>query len=537
MKEIRIKTLTELLTEPETRLKKQELCTFFCALAAGLAAHLFQYTNKLYNYDDLSINPGGYGTGTESGRWFLQFMGEWMNDFLGNYSLPLFNGLFALILLSFSALLITRMFGIKDMVLSGFVGIFFVVMPSVVCMNFFMFTAGYYAVGIFFSVLSGYLMVMHGKNIILQILAIFFLSCAVGTYQAYFPNTASILVLSVILTCAYSDRETTVKDIILMAVRYVVSLALGMIGYFVGMRLSLLYWNVPLGGYRGIENIGGFQFSQLPRMIGRCYYSFLWFCKNNMFDQNPTAIVKGGILLMYAVSAALTVYVIIKKRKDTGKLVLLVLSLLAYPVAVFLIYLMAGDVWIYAIMVFPMVFIYVFILIWLDRGMEAAGTPGQRLCGRLMHWGISVSAIAITIVYLWYANGNYQTMWYTQQHDMAYFQTMVTQIKSAEGYRDGLPFAVIGERFEDSSHMSGSMYEAEFSMGGRMESNINSYSRWHIMIQYLGYNPQFLFAAETDEIAKWPEVQEMAEYPENGSIRIINDVIVIKLSEREEETE
>ena len=29
----------------------------------------------------------------------------------------------------------------------------------------------------------------------------------------------------------------------------------------------------------------------------------------------------------------------------------------------------------------------------------------------------------------------------------------------------------------------------------------------------------------------------MAEYPENGSIRIINDVIVIKLSEREEETE
>ena len=27
----------------------------------------------------------------------------------------------------------------------------------------------------------------------------------------------------------------------------------------------------------------------------------------------------------------------------------------------------------------------------------------------------------------------------------------------------------------------------------------------------------------------------MAEYPENGSIRIVNDVIVIKLSEREDE--
>ncbi len=535
MKEIRIKTLTELLTGPGTRPAKQEICTFVSAVAAGLFAHLFQYTNKLYNYDDLSINPGGYGTGTESGRWFLQFMGEWMNDFLGNYSLPLFNGLSALILLSLSALLITRMFRIKDMVLAAFAGVFFVVMPSVVCMNFFMFTAGYYAVGIFLSVLSGYLMVMHGKNVPLQILAVFLLSCAVGTYQAYFPNTVCILVLSVILTCAYSGQETKVKDIILMSVRYVVSLALGMAGYFIGMRLSLLYWNVPLGGYRGIENIGGFQLSELPRMIGRCYYSFLWFCKNNMFDQNPTAIVKGGILIMYALSAALTVYVVIKKRKDTGKLALLLLALLAYPVAVFLIYLMAGDVWIYAIMTFPMVFIYLFVLIWLDRGMEAADTPKQRLCGRLMHWGVSVCAIAITIVYIWYANGNYQTMWYTQKYDMAYFQTMVTQIKSAEGYRDGLPLAVIGDRLADESHMRNSMYEAEFSMGGRMESNVNSYARWHIMIQYLGYNPQFLFAAETEEIAKWPEVQEMAEYPENGSIRIVNDVIVIKLSEREDE--
>ena len=92
MREIKIKTLTQMLTEAPMKLTKPERYTLIAALLSGLAAHLYQYTNKLYNYDDLFTNPGGFGTGVEYGRWFLQLMGEWMNEFLGNYSIPLFNG-------------------------------------------------------------------------------------------------------------------------------------------------------------------------------------------------------------------------------------------------------------------------------------------------------------------------------------------------------------------------------------------------------------------------------------------------------------
>ena len=94
MKRYEIKTLTQIMTEKPTKLSKAELCTFIGALISGLAAHLFQYANKMYNYDDLFVNPGGFGTGVESGRWFLQIMGEWVNKYFGNYSLPMFNGFF-----------------------------------------------------------------------------------------------------------------------------------------------------------------------------------------------------------------------------------------------------------------------------------------------------------------------------------------------------------------------------------------------------------------------------------------------------------
>lgn len=535
MKEIKIKTLTQIMTESPAGISKQEWYTFASALLAGLAAHLYQYTNKLYNYDDLFTNPGGFGTGVYFGRWFLQIMGEWMDRFLGNYSLPLFNGLVALLLLAAGAALITRLFQVKDRLLAIFVGVFFVTIPSVVCMNFFMFTVAYYAVGLFLSILSGYLMVRHGKKPWISALAILMLACAVGTYQAYVTNTICMLVMSVIMLSAFSGEEVTAADIVKTSVRYVISLALGMACYFGFMKLSLAYWQVELGGYQGIENMGKIDLARLPGMLYDCYFSFLWFCKNDILWENPTSVVKKCIFVMYAISAVLTAYILVKKRKDIGKLVLLLLSLAAYPVAVFFIYIMVPDGWIYPLMTFSVVFIYLFMFVLLDKGMACFDAPGVSFVPQLMHWGVSLAAIAITIIYIWNANGNYMLMQYTQYHDMAYFETMVTQIKSTEGYRDDLPLAVIGDTIEDETNKTGGMYAAEFDLPGKMESNVNAYSRWHIMTQYLGFYPTFLFDDVTSEIALLPEVQAMPCYPDDGSIQIIDDVIVVKLSETTQE--
>lgn len=110
---------------------------------------------------------------------------------------------------------------------------------------------------------------------------------------------------------------------------------------------------------------------------------------------------------------------------------------------------------------------------------------------------------------------------------------MVTQIRSVEGYRTGLPLAIIGRQteIEDSEHTMESLMGKKFNVPGKSESNINGYSRWHILIQYLGYNPEFLFDDKTSEIAKWDEVRAMPCYPEDGSIKIVDDIIVLKLSD------
>lgn len=533
--DIRVKTPTELAAGGWKKISKQVKCTFISALLAGLAAHLYQYTNKIYNYDDLFTNPGGYGTGAESGRWFLQFMGEWMNKTLGNYSLPLMNGLLTLFLLALSAAMITGLFKVQDMLLSAFLGMLFTTFPTVVCMNFFMYTVAYYAVAVFFSVLAAWLIIKFPKSILRQAAAVLLLACAVGTYQAYLANTVCLLVLSVVLLSAFSGKETDTKSLVLTSVRYVVLLVLGLLCYFALNRFSLAYWNVALGDYQGINNMGKIELSRLPEMIKNCYFSFFWFGKNDIFQENPTRLVKNCILILYAVSAFFTVCVFIKQKTGAGKKVLLLLSLAAYPIAVFLLYIMVPDGWIYTLMTFSVVFIYVFIFVWLDRCQIHLKDIKTKLWNQLMQWGVTAAALVIAVVYIWYANGNYMAMQFTQYHDLSYFQTMVTQIKSQEGYRNGLPLAVIGRYIDDNANRSGSLIGAEFDLPGKNETNVNTYSRWQILIKYLGYNPQFLWANETAEFEKLLEVQEMPCYPEDGSIKIVDDVIVLKLSNEEPE--
>ena len=84
---------------------------FFAAVIFGLMTHLYQFTNKLYNYDELANTPGGNGASVEQGRWFLKWMGDLLlKHFGGVYSLPLLNGVLSLLLLAISAAMIVEMF-------------------------------------------------------------------------------------------------------------------------------------------------------------------------------------------------------------------------------------------------------------------------------------------------------------------------------------------------------------------------------------------------------------------------------------------
>ena len=62
----------------------------------------------------------------------------------------------------------------------------------------------------------------------------------------------------------------------------------------------------------------------------------------------------------------------------------------------------------------------------------------------ISNWIAFLSVLSMILVYIWYANGNYLRMQYTNFHDIAYYTVIMDQIKSIDGYDDELPVIVLG---------------------------------------------------------------------------------------------
>ena len=209
------------------------------------------------------------------------------------------------------------------------------------------------------------------------------------------------------------------------------------------------------------------------------------------------------------------------------------------PVAVNLIIIMAfSSGTMYSIMVYEIVYVLVIPAGCLgalsDYYQESAAAAG----GRLMKAADIVTSVALAsavITYIWFANGNYLSIEYTNIHDTAYFTVLMDQIKSVAGYRDDMPVALIGTPSTDVAYTGSALIDGTFDIGGKTGTNIGEYSYWNIMTKVIGFDPVVRNSDEDENyFYNHPEVKAMPVYPDAGSIKVIDDTIVIKFEEFED---
>lgn len=526
---VEIKTPGTCLAEGWMRIRAAVKAAFFSAVVIGLMTHLYQFTNKLYNYDELWNTPNGYGIGAETGRWFLKIVGDFATAQFGNHSLPLVNGMISILFLAVSAALVVDMFGIKEKLPAVLIGGFMVAFPAVVCMFLFMFTAVYYSMGIFFCILAAWLVIRFPKKVLPAIAAAALLACSLGLYQAYFPAAVTLLLMHIILLCAFESGDKKWKDIILTALRYLGVLLAGLIAYMILNRVLLSVWNLEMVNYQGLDSMGKISPAELLDALKRCYQDFLALCTGNVMNLNQTHLIKIGfrcVMLIFGISG---LYVLIAERGCIVKKIFFVIGCGLFPVAMFLVYLMSPNGWAYTIMGYPAVFLLVFLIIWADafcRNIEK-----HRYFKVLGQWAAVLVSSVMIAVYVWYGNGCYMSLEYTKYHDLAYYETMITQIKSLDGYTDDMRVAFIGDTVTDNTNNMGSLVGGTFSIDGKIESNVSAYSKTNIITKYLGFNPGFCSYEEIIELMDNEQVKEMSCYPDAGSIKIVDGTIIVKLVE------
>lgn len=501
---------------------RPEIIAIVTAFVFGLLVHMFSLTNVLHNGDDINVQPQGVGSTLGSGRWLLFLLSRLGEGIPGNYNLPWVNGFLFILLLSVAAGFVVSIYNIKSITASMLMSAAMVSFPSVTCTLFFKFTSPQYGLGIIFAVTAVWVLAKwrYGFPISALLCAL-----SMGIYQAFFPFIVSIILL---LLIQYSlQKDSTLISIIKRGFYYLSALVAGLALYFLILKIMLKVEQLELLDYQGISSMGNISLLEMPRLILKAIKEFLLLPFRDYCNLATSPLLRWSYLLLGIVSIIIGCLLIIQNRKNIWETLAIVLLCFLFPLGVNLIVLM-GATYIYANMLYSFVTVLFAPFVLLDLF-----SPKKMLLDKVQQVAKVIIGVIVSVIILlnsYFANVNYTAMYYANRQVENFYNSISTQVHLTEGYDLSKKWAFIG--YANNTFFNRSDWAGEHYYGTNVPAAalINQYSGKDWVYNYLGHFYRYTTQAEIDALAQMPEVQEMPFWPNYGSIKIIDDYVVIKLS-------
>lgn len=506
---------------------KKRKSVFIIALLlfiAGIICHGYMFFNKLPNLDETGSVNGFLGIATPLGRWALPFTGI-LN---GPFSSPAFNGSLSLFFIILSVFFIADTLKIKSNLAILFMGGVLVSFPVVTSTFTFMYTSVAYMLALFLEVLAVWLAVSDLPFCAKYPKIIFFIaSCimagGIGIYQAYYQVACTLILIYGLQTYVREDKQTVAKN----ACRLISLLFIGMVVYYIMTRIGCLYTGKEMDVFYAAGSISEFAKS-IPHSFLRCYSYFISIFISDFRGVSFNQIVRIALLALVLIGIALYEYLLFCRRRNllSGNFMLLL-----FPLTLGVIRFTMTSRALDTLIIFSYSLLAVFPFAMLS---VAENDLKVKISNVLTAIGLA-GCLLLTWQYAILANNVYTTMDIAKTEAMSYYTAMIAQIKSIDGYTDDLSVCLLGTESSDST-----VYDlSDFYRGdvrGKMTCNrfINMYSRYYFLSIYLGYNPDFIAwedFLETENDENLRILEEMPSYPDSGSIKVIDDTVIIKLSD------
>jgi hypothetical protein len=512
---------------PDEYLKKlwhgisyQVKITFLSSMVMGLIVHLFMITNMLPNHDTVYV--------ISNARW-LVFLGRWFSFVPGflssDYILPWISGLLSIFYIAISSCLVIKCLRINNtfhcLLISGLMVSF----PTVICTLLY---AGD-------TILSSLLLASLAVYITLQFrygfcVGFIFTALSLGCYQAYFSVAAALSVGVLIVDVI--QMNLPFKEIIIKGVKLFLTLLLGIIAYFVMVKITLPV-EAGLTEYMNIHEMGKVPVSLLPYLFKKAYTSIYWFYIRDSYGLH-NSFIRYAFFTITAVYAIILTVLIIHKRlfERKGHFFFLILLIVLYPLGCNIVYLMNAKT-VYLNMVYGMVFLPVAVIVLMEIIQNSVNHKENQfifIFKRLACWMASIFFCILIHNYGILANKTYIKAHFVYEQGYAYSVELATRIESYDGYTKDIPILFVGSRGKTINMIPG------FDELSKFTSSINNipsyYSYVTFMQNFLGFR-HGIKLCDSSDIAQYnleQTLESMPLYPENGSIKKINDVLVVKFS-------
>ena len=507
------------------RLKKCMLYTFVW----GIIAHAYGFLNFTISYDSLKA----FYSGTWEIEWKISlgrvFVPLYRLLTRGILTMPWLIGLLSLFWLGISAYFIADMLHISSSVsLIAATGILTTNKIVAALTASFLHDMDVDMFALFMMAAAVYLWKKGGKKYLLGVPLI---TIGLGLYQSYLSVAITLVIMILIMELMKGDRNG--KQVLREGIKACFMCLLGGFIYLLLVSLISHIVHQPISdSYNSISQIGELSAYSVVKHIVGTYYFWIVNIIKPLTLYPSWVLVFVNILLVLYLGMMLFRY-FLEKRGTLEKVVMLLL-ILCLPLGMNISYVMSNGV-LHDLMMYATVLTYLLIVL---IGEWMTGTGGK---GHSGFKAIQRAVLLLTGIVLWnnisVANAAYLKKDVERQQVAALMTQVVVAMEARDDYvRGETPVAFIGDIEMDE--MKGfEMFSGDARTSGMMgladNSYIKNYEGYYAYFRYILDNPANLCDEEKClELEETPSVREMPVFPNQGSMRMQDGVLIVKMGEK-----
>ena len=502
---------------------------FVTAILVGIIAHITMMTDTIMSQDGIwnSMQYARAGDWeTTLGRWGIEIAGR-LHNFV---AIPSITTMLCLFLMAVTSCFIVDLFGLKSKFSAIFTGAILVVSPCLTATLLYVYTSVAYCVDMLVAVLAIWFIYKFKYKKLGVVLGTLCFTFALSIYQSYMGVTVGICIMLSIVNLLKNNSK--IKDVFIDIGKTVLAVLVGGILYYVLTMCILNYLNLDMATYNGANNL---SISKVIENFGNGFVSTykdfveFFFGDNIIRNANYRRDIWYALFFLGLVLSLVVNFVKLKadsKKEKAFKIVLALIMFLLIPFGLNIVSIIAVGTTMYALTAAQLVLIVPFAFAMFE--MENTEMFSK--------WMLILGCMCIVGTYYLSDSTSYAALKMT--YNQAYSSTMrvLDRIETTPGYEKNMPLLLAGIIGNNNYPRTSNLYG--FTIGELANHTVfhgtygGQVGTWvNYMKVFFGLDIPMCDQDTYRTIVTGEEYKDMEMFPAEDSIRIMNGVVVVKLSE------
>ena len=501
--------------------------TFCWAFFGGLLIHLYRLTN----FAMVAETPYFFysqNNRSDHGRWFLHHVTDWT----GWLDLPWLNGVVTIAYLALASVLVVRLLKIQSKAVAALAGLLFLANPATAATIHFTYLADGFAFAVLLSSLAVFCveqsMDLGGLKTISGIAAGAVALClSLAIYQS--GLSLAVFLCIVILARALFERDPKIWQ-----------RATGMAAMGVGGTLlylaSIKLIHVSMTDHAALDTLGKVDFAGSLNMLKWLYFDSTHPYMNLLVY--PTDLVWQilgwlGLILFAGTILLLTIHTQLWKRPL--ELVALGAAMAAIPAAWWIINILQPEVGGQnALQAHSSALMWPVLLSFVEYAAARVSKQEKKFLPRVMclaQWGGWTCCVLLTLHFAVLDNQFYTLARLTYEKDQALYNRVLSRMEEQPEYEFGMPLLIQGIPAQAGKTTDFAEFSAKIATylpHLQPRSNLYGDGQRMFLNSFLNADFQAVDAETQDRILNSEEFAAMLAWPAEGSIQVIDGVMVMK---------